>query len=722
MPGITYGATQAEWEAFASLNLRDLLPTVCDPNVPRSPKSSLTSSLDKNPSAIDKDGFGHGLLGWTSRVTTSVHDWMINDKLGICMIMRTIHAIDIDIKDIQAGKHVEGLIREHLGIDGMLLPVRSRPGTGSRALLFRLSDGPDSLKKQVVKAPGLGMVEFLFHKQQLRLAGRHRDGQRLEWPDGIPKQLSDIPAISMAELIDLMRMLARELGDAPPTLDLDGSNGITPAQRKASQVNTDDPVVRFLHEHGWVRDVRPDGLIDVHCPWASEHEHPTPDNVTEATFFPLGLGEVKTQPGFKCLHATCLTRNWQSFLSKIGFEDEAFSIVELPPGQKEKAPRPLFSYKGRSSVIESTLPNVTAALRWPDGFGYQLRYDAFKDAIVYRSNDDRTWHLLDDDTYTTFRLQLSRIGMDGNVAKEIVRDAVSLVARERAVDTAQEWLTSHQWDGHPRLMRFHHDVLRLDDTPYHQAVCLYLWTALVGRVMDPGCKADMVPIFMGKQGLRKSTFVEYLAPSPAEYAVISLANRDADIARQLRGKMVAEWDEMRGLNSRDAEAIKGWVSHRADEWVPKFKEYATAMPRRFILVGTANETQVHNDPTGARRWLPVKVNRPFDVEYVAQHREQLWAEALNIWRQTGIQWQNAERLAAPAHQASAVRDLWETVVRSWLESQGFREGWSSMQILQGALSIPPAHANSASYQRIRRIMVRLGWEENDAGRWYCALI
>lgn len=717
-----YGATQAEWEAFASLNLRDILPTVCDPRVPLSPKASIGTSVDKVPSNIDATGHSYRLLNWPRLVTHSIADWVTNPALGICMIARTIHAFDIDIDDIAAGERAEGLIREYLGIDGMRLPLRMRQGTGKRLMMFRLGDAPEKITKQTVQCPGLGMVEFLFHGQQFRVAGRHASGSRIEWPEGIPRSMDDIPVLTMHELQGVMRMLAVEFQGEATNLLLDGTTGVTPGIRRARQVSSTDPVVAFLQSTDLIRAERPDGAIDVHCPWAGDHAHPTPDNITEATFFPIGLGDVKDQPGFKCMHATCAHRNWQMFLSAIGYEDTAFDIVQAEPEAIKAAnTRPAFTYKGKSSTIESNLPNVAAALRWPEGFGYTLRYDRFKDAIVYRNAKDPSWKLLDDDTYTSFRLRLARIGMESNVPKEYVRDAVSLVAREATVDTAQEWLKSLHWDGEPRLEQFHLRVLGLSDTPYHKAVSMYMWTALVGRVMDPGCKADMVPIFIGAQGLRKSSLAEYIAPSPDEYSVVSLANRDADLARQLRGKMVAEWDEMRGLNTRDAEAIKGWISHRTDEWIPKFKEHATNNPRRFLLIGTANEKQVLSDPTGARRMLPVRITRQIDVEYIDANREQLWAEAHAIWQVTKIQWQNAERLAPEAHHISTVRDLWETGIAEWIKEQNYRDGWTSMQLLSGGCSLPTAHANATAYQRLRRVMARLGWEESDNGRWYCNL-
>ncbi|ESF27670.1 putative replication protein, partial [Salmonella enterica subsp. enterica serovar Tallahassee str. 0012] len=49
-------------------------------------------------------------------------------------------------------------------------------------------------------------------------------------------------------------------------------------------------------------------------------------------------------------------------------------------------------------------------------------------------------------------------------------------------------------------------------------------TALAGRVLEPGVKADMVPILVGPQGCGKSSGVEALSPDPAFFTEIGRAS------------------------------------------------------------------------------------------------------------------------------------------------------------------------------------------------------
>lgn len=743
-----YGAFREEWDAWAAINLQDLMPWVADPTVAIHATSKLTPGQTKTPSLIVDSRRGSGVVGlpgWSSptRITSQreMLKWRDDDRLGICMNGRKIKCIDIDAPVI--GPQIEAFIRSELGIGGMLMPLRDREGTGKRALIYRLADAELSAYNRVTLrehgqfGQSAGAIEFLADTKQFVVAGRHESGQRYRWPEGIPSSLDLIPVFEKEQLSDLYHALWKEFG--AKGFYANWQENIHRIDRASGQRNEykEDPVVQYLLDNELLIDYAPNGGIFVQCPW--EHLHGDLTKHDAAEFFPTG-SNGRLEPGFHCFHAhskldkkgKALTfkPTFTEFFDAIGYralEIEAeFEIIEAedaPPPLA--ATRPKFTYKGRSKVIENTISNVTAMLRW-EGGGYRLRYDTFKDIIIYRKLEDTKWSTLDDDTYTAIRIEFSRKGME-TPSHETMQRAVSFIARENAIDSAKEWLNAQKWDGVRRIPRFHTDVLGLEDTEYHREVCAYIWTALAGRVLDPGCKADMVPILTGKQGLRKSSLVEALAPSFDEYTVVTLADRDDNLARQLRGRMVVEWDELRGLNSRDAESLKGWVSRRKDDWIPKFKEFGTTMMRRFLLIGTANPTRFLNDPTGLRRWLPLKITQPIDVDYVIEHRGQLWAEARELWRKefertkdttaTGILWERAETLAKDAQHAASIRDPWVDAVAAWFASCDGIGPWSTLEILNQACNVPIAQINFGTQERLRRVMVFMRWEETEDGRW-----
>ena len=709
MTNVICGAHPAEWDAFVALAQPDLLPYLADPSIKMSPGSRVTPG-DKTPGYIKPEtGLGVGMLAWPSHKASdnNIIEWRADNRLGVCLICREFRAIDIDISDEGKALEVEGAIREFLGTPGLKMPLRTRQGSGKRALLYRIADAPGKLRKWRIPTPD-GVVEFLFDKQQTVVAGRHPAGARYEWPEGFPTR-ENVPTIEMQDLIALIAMVKREFGSE----DFDREWGITVLPEIAKgkpQDAPDDPAVKFLLENDLVIDYASDGGIYVRCPW--EHEHTGPTKFDAAKYFPAGLN--RPDAGFNCFHAHCTGRDHHAFLEQIGYVADEFEVVEAQGKHVESRPR--FTYRGSSGIIEASLDNVVKALSWRDGLGIHLVYDKFRDAIIYRTQGSPEWQELTDDSYTAFRLRLTAIGMDATIPKQHVIDAVSYVAKKNAIDSAQEWLGAKRWDGAQRLRHFHTRVLGIEDSPYHRAVVMYLWTALAGRVLEPGVKADMAVVLTGAQGLRKSTLVEVIAPTPAEYAAVTLTERDADLARLLRGKLVAEWDELRGLETRDAEAIKGWMTHRFDEWVPKFKEFGTVRPRRFVLIGTNNRARFLTDPTGSRRFLPLALTQTIDTEYVIANRDQLWAEAAHLFQHGGIRWQDAERLAGSARRGAELLDGWTGAICDWLAEQG-TDGHSTAWIANRAVLIPIPAVNRTAQDRIRRVMTYLGWTETPEGRW-----
>lgn len=724
------GATREQWDAFAQLNLPDLVPIIADLSVQMAPTSEITAPTGKLVSRIlpadhpDHPNMGIGIIGWNkpSYRCTSVHDWCDDPRLNIGMVCRRIKVIDIDVPDPDRAFEVEDLIRDHLAPIGEFLPLRSRSGeSGKCALLYRLSGGPEFLKKNVVSVGGSNRVEFLGDKQQSVMAGRHPDGDYYIWPEGIPSSINEIPVVDFEQIVDLARLLQETYQDE--------DTPITPLNWTVQQIDrstvsrsklTKNPHHDYLVEHWQVKGYGQKGEIFVRCPWEEEHETPSKSDGSDTAFYPPGTNNQST-PGFRCLHAHCAHRTHVDFLEAIGYlgQETLDDFEEIEEVQPAAATRPRFTYKGRSQLIQATLPNLCAMLQWKEGLQHRIVYDQFKDALLWRKWPDGEWQPFRDDTYTYIRLRCTEIGMEPGIGREMIRDAVAYIGRENQIDSASAWLSELEWDGQRRIDTFHADCLRLPDTDYHHAVVRYLWTALAGRIMDPGIKADMVPILSGAQGLRKSTFAEYLAPSHDEFAVVSLADRDENLCRQLRGRMVLEWDELRGLHTRAMEAIKGWVTRRKDDWIPKFKEFAVSMPRRFILIGTTNETQVIEDPTGMRRWLPLFITEPVDTDYLEVWRDQLWAEARLLFEEEGVCWQDAERMAGGAQRKAAVADLWDSAVREWL-SDG-KEGFTALEALHQACSVSTAKAGRLQQLRIQRVLVRLGYEEDEEGRWHFAL-
>lgn len=341
---------------------------------------------------------------------------------------------------------------------------------------------------------------------------------------------------------------------------------------------------------------------------------------------------------------------------------DEFELVQLTGTQIPKALPPFA--RDRLGRILATINNATMAIRRPDITGIEVRSDDFRDEIMFSVIGRAQWQPFGDSDYARLRITLETKGFRP-ISRELIRDVVHLVAGENQFDSAIEWLTPLPWDGTPRVESFLINYLSAQDSPYVRAVGRYLWSALAGRVMEPGVKADMAPILVGAQGLGKSRAVAAIAPGPEFFTEVNLQERDVDLSRLMRGRLVGEIGELRGLNTKDLEAIKAFITRTHENWIPKYKEFATTFPRRLVFIGTTNKDEFLADETGNRRWLPVKVGS-VDVAAIVRDRLQLWAEGREHFLARGIDWQDVEALSAPIHEEHTIRDPWEQAISDWL--------------------------------------------------------
>lgn len=402
-----------------------------------------------------------------------------------------------------------------------------------------------------------------------------------------------------------------------------------------------------------------------------------------------------------------------------GFMDHLtadFQALEPVKVDEEAKPWPAFQ-RDKSGKIEPTVTNTVKAVRRPDIAKLQVAYDSFRDEItVAQPGTTLEWRPMTDADAVTVRMNLEAIGFK-SAPKELARDACVLVAAENSYDSAELWLNSLTWDGVPRVETFLRDYMGVEDNPYSRAVAFYLWSALAGRVLKPGVKADMVPIYEGDQGLRKSSAIEALSPAPEFFVEIDFDKKEEETVRTLRGVLVGEIAELSGLHTRQIEWIKKFVVRKVEKWIPKYKEFSTTFARRLVFIGTTNRTDILADETGNRRWLPLHITKA-DVEGIVAAREQLWAEGAALFKKNGVMWRDAEVLAVEQHDDYTMEDVWETSIARWLNGEDdFGVGglmWSqraftTLDVLSGALRLNAKEHDRLAQKRVSAILRSFGY-------------
>jgi hypothetical protein len=378
--------------------------------------------------------------------------------------------------------------------------------------------------------------------------------------------------------------------------------------------------------------------------------------------------------------------------------------MALPPFKRDK-----------NGSIYKTVENVTMAVRRADYCLMDIGFDEFRDEIMCTPVGQQQWRPFADDDYTRLRITLEKRGFKA-VPRDLIRDVVLLVAKENRFDSAITWLSSLRWDGMQRIDNYLATYLGADDTPYSRAVSRYMWTALAGRVMQPGVKADMVPILVGEQGTRKSTSVAAMAPGVEFFVEVSLHEKDDNLSRLMRGRLVAEIGELRGLHTKELESIKAFITRTHENWVPKFFEFATQFPRRLLFVGTTNREEFLADETGNRRWLPVHI-RMGDTQAIERDRDQLWAEAREMFNQGGVYYQAAQSMGVLVHEQHTIVDTWVDTISDWLDQADpltgvvprTRPHLRLAEVLASALGFEDKHMDQRATKRAASVLKTIGY-------------
>lgn len=698
----TWGAAPADWDHFdLVLGLgADLLPVVSNPKAEISPDSKM-KDLGKTPSLYNKAGKVVGLPGWTAHQSSDqdIGRWSKDADLGICLQTRTVRALDIDVADQAKAEAISNFIQARV-FD--TLPVRHRQNSGKTLLAFTL---PGELAKRKMVVDG-GIVEFLATGQQFIAVGTHPSGARYEWLGGLP---TDFPELTLEEFEVLWSALVERFA----TEDVKAGGAVTPRKRGAS-VALADPVAEYLRGQGRVLGEDRDGALVVECPWEDQHTTgSTGDGST--VWFPAGTNGYD-RGHFKCLHGHCAGRGDSDFFTAIGFEEDVSAEFDVVPASTAAEALPLPPFKrDRNGRIEATVDNVTMATRRPDLCGMEIRFDKFRDEIMFTAPERGEWQSFTDQDYVRLRIVLEKRGFKP-IGRELMRDVVLLVATENPFDSAQEWLNALEWDGVPRIATFLQRYFGAEPSEYNTAVSTYTWSALAGRVMQPGVKADMVPILVGAQGAGKSTAVAAIAPAVEFFCEVSFHEKDEDLARKMRGRLVAEIGELRGLHTKELETIKAFITRTHENWIPKYREFAVQFPRRMVFIGTTNKDEFLADETGNRRWLPVKVGG-VDVEGIKRDRLQLWAEARDYFLLSGVEYRQAEALAGAAHEEHTISDSWQESVERWLdepdhltgEAPRTRDFLRAGDVLKGALRFDDKHITRREEMRVGAILRALGY-------------
>lgn len=363
-------------------------------------------------------------------------------------------------------------------------------------------------------------------------------------------------------------------------------------------------------------------------------------------------------------------------------------------------------------------------------FGERIRYEEHAGRITCANVDESLGHFPAGDwtdAHTTAALVVCE-GLGLYVAAAAVDRAVAVHARQRAHNVLSDFLArcAAQWDGVARvdaaLTRYWGAV----NDAATRAVARVFLLSLAARGLDPGCKVDTCPVFVGAQGTFKSSSFRALVGAPW-FCDSSLPIGDKDGMQNLRGTWLWEFPERDSITRRERNQVKAFLSSSADKFRASYGRHAETVPRQTCFVASTNDQEVLTDPTGARRFLPVTVGG-VDLAAIERDRVQLLGEAARRVGDGEQHWPMAseERALNLVRVEHEELDPWEDPIREWL---GNRKGkpFTIADVFSpfgGAVPMPEAHVDKRAQGRAAAVLRRLGFQRKRSferatrNRWF----
>ena len=349
--------------------------------------------------------------------------------------------------------------------------------------------------------------------------------------------------------------------------------------------------------------------------------------------------------------------------------------------------------------VRQTIQNAMYALQTAPELKGILQYNEFTGRTEV-SGDKCGWK--------RYTISISDLDLDhiryvmerGKITRDAaIMSAINLEAHRRAYHPVKNILNSLQWDGRDHISELLPRYLGAERCEYTTMVTKMIFGGIIHRIMQPGCKFDLMPILVDTtQGGGKSTMVRFIAMSDVWYTTIKHLDDPDKFVETLSGHLVVEMEELEGLiTAKSIETVRAFLSRSMDTYRTPYAKYSQDIPRQSICIGTSNDPScLPQDRAGNRRFLPIRCNKdkaelhPLDnEEETRKDVEQCYAQAMHLYREKNLpaklpaEWE--KRL--PEEQRDFLpEDIKAGKIQDWIEGNDLEEGYyCAAMIYQEAL-------------------------------------
>lgn len=295
--------------------------------------------------------------------------------------------------------------------------------------------------------------------------------------------------------------------------------------------------------------------------------------------------------------------------------------------------------------------------------------------------------------YFCLEKRLREMGVAVKFPNHVRDEALLLFASRHKRNPFREWMEAHEWDGKPRLRTWFRDAFGARAPPleqmgrdmeYIESVTEAWFMGAVARQYGE-TKHDIVPVLISPQGIGKGNALKFMAGNDKWYkdtnADVSKPDRFLD---SIRGRVIVELSEATQIRNKNVELLKSFISETSDQMRKAYAHFENTYPRHFVMIASTNLSNVFTDITGNRRFFPMYCDAKLATRHYSADRsyyqgevEQLWAEALYLYRKGHRPWlsESIAELSRVMQEYSSVDNPNIQIINDWLDDpyNGFTE-------------------------------------------------
>lgn len=405
---------------------------------------------------------------------------------------------------------------------------------------------------------------------------------------------------------------------------------------------------------------------------------------------------------------------------------------------------PLFFLSDRG-VPKPTAANALLAMEGADELGIvfndDLKVPGYRACPPWRGGGGGFDPMKDVDVIRLTHFLRNKHGVD--FPRSGVLEGYLAVAATSHFSPWRDYLNGLEWDHELRI----DNLLDLigcktpdfgEEAEYLSFGTAYMFCGVVARVLQPGIQMDMMPVLEGRQNIGKSKLIKVMAGQfsegvdPSSYVSLDLGlmagkgfgQKDAQMA--VAGAILVEVEELAQIEATDVNVMKRFISLQVDVFRPPYGANMVTYKRQCMLIGTTNRKDYLRDDTGNRRFLPIHMEcraEGIDIEWLIEHRDQLFAEAVHRFREHEAAGTLQAILDLPPgmrafHERTTndrfVEEPWVETLRDYflsnkvkLEPGGLI---SASDILESVFNIEPRNHNAKNFTLLKKALVQMGAE------------